>query len=99
MIYLAGWIVGTASGWIAHFAGCTKASPPPPSWHDLVDLAACGGSGLIYGALIGLGAGLYALLQPYKADPSGPSDDVRCLLLPITFGVPWVLLSQLMAEI
>jgi hypothetical protein len=71
----------------------------PPSWRDLVDLTACGGSGLIYGALIGLGAGLYALLQPYKADPSGPSDDVRCLLLPITFGVPWVLLSQLMAEI
>ena len=99
VIYLAGWTVGTVSGWIAYFAGWTKASPPPLSWRDLVDLIACGGSGLIYGALIGLGAGLYALLQPYKGDPLGPSDDIRCLLLPIIFGVPWVLLSQLMAEI
>ncbi len=81
------------------FRGLHQSVASAPSWRDLVDLAACGGSGLIYGALIGLGAGLYALLQPYKADPSGPSDDVRCLLLPITFGVPWAWLSQLMAEI
>lgn len=98
-IYLAGWIVGTLSGWIAYLLGATKASPPAPSWRDLVDLAACGGSGLIYGALVGLGAGLYVLLQPYKADFSGPSDQIRCLLLPIIFGVPWILMSQLMAEI
>src|SRR5271165_5005295 len=44
-------------------------------------------------ALIGLGAYLFAFLRPY-ADP--PSD--LKLSLPIVFGIPWVLMSQLIAE-
>ena len=49
-------------------------------------------SGLVYGALIGLGAYLFAFLRPYAA----PSDFK--LSLPIVFGIPWVLMSQMIAE-
>jgi Patatin-like phospholipase len=49
-------------------------------------------SGLVYGALIGLGAYLFAFLCPY-ADPK----DFK-LFLPVVFGIPWVLMSQLIAE-
>jgi hypothetical protein len=51
-------------------------------------------SGLIYGALVGLGAGLYIWLGPYPAT----DDNLECLLLPIIFGVPWVLSAQLIAD-
>jgi hypothetical protein len=50
-------------------------------------------SGLVYGALVGLGAYLYSRLWPHSEPPS----DHR-LLLPIMFGIPWVLASQLAAE-
>ena len=50
-------------------------------------------SGLVYGALVGLGAYLFNLRGPYKGSP----DDLT-LLLPIMFGIPWVLTSQLAAE-
>jgi hypothetical protein len=71
-----------AIGWIA-------GRPTRPS---LKDFSLWVASGLVYGALIGLGAYLFALLQPY-AEPT----DFK-LSLPIVFGIPWVLMSQLIAE-
>ena len=50
-------------------------------------------SGLIYGGLIGFGAHLYSLMEPYS-----PTADVWDILVPVIFGVPWVLLSQLFAD-
>ncbi len=50
-------------------------------------------SGLIYGGLIGLGAHLYSLMAPYSPPPN-----VWNILVPVIFGVPWVLLSQLFAD-
>ena len=103
-IYSIGWIAGYLLGWAGYWTHCTATSPPLPSWHDPVDVVAWAASGLVYGALVGLGAGLYALLQPYHPDPQGspvlvPSNDIRCLLLPIIFAVPWLIMSQLIAEI
>jgi hypothetical protein len=52
-------------------------------------------SGAVYGMFIGLGAILFMMLDPY----SGTNDHIALrLLLPMTFGVPWVLVSQLAAE-
>jgi hypothetical protein len=57
------------------------------------DFALWVASGLVYGALVGLGAYLFTLLVPY-------TDAHRDLTLsaPIIFGIPWVLVSQLAAE-
>jgi Patatin-like phospholipase len=52
-------------------------------------------SGLVYGALVGLGAYLFTLLGPY---PDGRPRGTLTLLLPMIFSVPWVLTSQLIAE-
>ena len=71
-----------AIGWIAGW-------PVRPSLKDFTLWVA---SGLVYGALIGLGAYLFALLQPYAE-----RTDFK-LSLPIIFGIPWVLMSQLIAE-
>jgi hypothetical protein len=49
-------------------------------------------SGLIYGALIGTGAYLYNQ-APYDTDSI-----FNDLLTPVMFGVPWVLMSQMIAE-
>ena len=51
-------------------------------------------SGLVYGALVGLGAYLFSRLGPYPVAP----EKIKILLLSIIFGVPWILTSQLMAE-
>jgi hypothetical protein len=51
-------------------------------------------SGLVYGALVGFGAALYVWLVPYPANQK----NIECLLLPIIFGVPWVLTAQLLAD-
>ena len=52
-------------------------------------------SGAVYGMLVGLGAILFVMLDPY----SSKDDNIALrLLLPMTFGVPWVLVSQLAAE-
>jgi hypothetical protein len=51
-------------------------------------------SGLVYGALVGLGAYLYHSHAPYPHDP----DSIWCFLAPAIFGVPWLLMSQLAAE-
>jgi len=50
------------------------------------------GSGLIYGALLAVGAYVYNLA------PSEGTLLFNDLLLPVMFGVPWVLLSQMIAE-
>ena len=80
--FAIGGVVLFAIGWIAGW-------PVRGSTKDFVLWTA---SGLVYGALIGLGAYLFAFLRPY-ADPS----DLK-LSLPIVFGIPWVLMSQLIAE-
>ncbi len=49
-------------------------------------------SGLVYGALVGLGAFLFSHLNSY-----GSPSEFK-LSLPIMFGIPWVLASQLIAE-
>ena len=69
-------------GWIAGW-------PARPSLKDFTLWVA---SGLICGALIGLGAYLFALMQPYAE-----RTDFK-LSLPIIFGILWVLMSQLIAE-
>jgi hypothetical protein len=71
-----------AVGWIAGW-------PARPSLKDFTLWVA---SGLVYGALIGLGAYLFALRQPYEVRTD------FTLSLPIIFGIPWVLMSQLIAE-
>lgn len=60
----------------------------------LWDFVAWALSGLVYGALVGLGAVLFALLGPYPADDTNR----LCLLLAIILGVPWVLTAQLTAD-
>jgi hypothetical protein len=74
-----------ATGWIA-------GHPNHGSGKDLLRWAA---SGLIYGGFIGLGAYLYAQLLPYT-EHFPPH--IWNLLLPVIFGVPWVLLAQLFAD-
>jgi hypothetical protein len=58
-------------------------------------------SGLIYGGLVGLGAHLYGVTMPY-ADGTGDSmwtiHSIWTILVPVILGVPWVLMSQLFAE-
>jgi hypothetical protein len=58
------------------------------------DFLAWAASGLVYGALVGLGAYLFSLLAPYPVAP----EKIKILLLSIIFGVPWILTSQLAAE-
>src|SRR5271165_1468406 len=79
---LAGGVV-FAAGWIAGW-------PARRTRRDFVSWII---SGLVYGALVGAGAVLFRVLDPY----SGPPSDLT-LLLPIIFGIPWVLASQLAAE-
>jgi hypothetical protein len=45
--------------------------------------------------LVGLGAILFTMLHPYSS--ANDNIDLR-LLLPMVFGVPWILTSQLAAE-
>jgi hypothetical protein len=61
----------------------------------LLDFIAWAASGLVYGTLIGLGAYLFHLLTPYPVE----SKKLLVLLLAMTSGVPWVLMSQLVAGI
>ena len=70
--------IGRIAGW--PFRGSTK------------DFVLWTASGSVYGALIGLGAYLFASQYPYAA----PTD--LKLFLPVVFGIPWVLMSQLIAE-
>ena len=53
-------------------------------------------SGAVYGGLVGLGAHLYTLMMPYSVPRS---DSIWLILVPVILGVPWVLLSQLLADL
>src|SRR5262249_42828923 len=50
--------------------------------------------GLVYGALLGF---LFTLLSPY-VHPAASPHSVWVIIIPIVLGVPWVLTSQLLAE-
>ena len=78
-------IVIYAGGWIAGW----------PAMGRPKDFVRWSASGAIYGGLVGLGAWLFTLMQPY-AVLCPPS--VWNLVVPIVFGVPWVLFSQLFAD-
>lgn len=52
-------------------------------------------SGLIYGGLVGFGAHLYGITMPYSGESAR---SIWTILVPVIFGVPWVLLSQLFAD-
>ena len=83
-------IVGGAVG-IVIFAGGWLAGNPL-NW-KAGDLGRWAASGLVYGGLLGLGAHLFTLLAPYSGDGS-----IWIILDPVIFGVPWVLVAQLFAE-
>jgi hypothetical protein len=53
--------------------------------------------GAVYGMFVGLGAILFTMLILY-VEAHDNIDPRLLLLLPMTFGVPWVLMSQLAAE-
>ena len=76
-----------AVGWIAGWPSNFKC-------RDWLSWTACG---LVYGALIGLGAYLYLRFLPYSTTCS-PNGQSWHLMMPVIFGVPWVLLSQLIAD-
>jgi hypothetical protein len=81
-----------AAGWIAG----------RPARRSFPDFAFWTLSGLIYGALVAVGAYLFTLRQPYPFAPGVTEDVLRSqdltLALPIVLGIPWVLTSQLVAE-
>jgi hypothetical protein len=89
LIYAIGWIAGRIVGWVG---ACLGGPASSKGWRDFISWAS---SGLVYGALVGLGAYLFHLLTPYPVDPS----KVCILLVALTLGVPWILASQLVAEI
>jgi len=76
-----------AAGWLAGW---------PVNWKS-GDLGRWAASGLVYGALLGLGAHLFTLLSPYVHAAAGPHS-VWVIIIPMVLGVPWVLTSQLLAE-
>jgi hypothetical protein len=67
--------------------------PVRPSLKDFWRWLLCGA---VYGGLIGCGAILFTLLHPYS---STNSDVDLKLLAPMVFAVPWILTSQLAAEV
>jgi hypothetical protein len=83
-------ILTAAAGLVIYAVGWIAARPSERDWRDFGGWTV---SGLVYGALVGLGAYLYHVLQsdtnawPYAR-----------LLVPIICGVPWILMSQLAAE-
>ena len=84
---IIGAIIGVmifAAGWLAGL---------PLRW-DAGDFGRWAVSGVVYGGLLGFGTHLYAtLLSPYTGN-----DSIWIILIPVIFGVPWVLASQLFAE-
>jgi hypothetical protein len=98
VIYAIGWIVGAISGRISD-ACSGRAAGFQKSKRGFVDFVFWALSGIIYGGLVGLGAILFTLLKPYDpAPPFHPSGNLDHLMLPIIFGVPWVLMAQLLAD-
>jgi hypothetical protein len=74
-----------AAGWLAG----------RPDNNEPGDFLRWSASGLVYGGMVGLGAYLFTLMHPYAVICPPP---VENLIVPIVFGVPCVLLSQLFAD-
>lgn len=80
--------LGAAAGFVVYGFSWIIARPA----FDARDLFRWSVSGAVYGALVGTGAFLYA---------QAPQDGFYLfndLLLPLLFGVPWILVSQMIAE-
>jgi hypothetical protein len=83
-VYMFGWLFGQT------------ALRSAQDWRDFLSW---GASGLVYGGLVGLGAYLFLLLRPYSGASCTPTLNAHWyVLLPIIFGVPWVLMAQLTAD-
>ena len=82
----------TVAGLLVYAVGWIAGLRFRKGWRDFICWAS---SGLVYGVLIGLGAYLFYSLTPYPVEPK----KTWILLLAVTLGVPWVLTSQLVAEI
>ena len=80
---------------MVYAAGWVFGRPLIRSWRDFFAWA---GSGLVYGVLVGLGAYLFTLVHPCPPVCTSACSHL-CLLVPVIFGVPWVLGAQLVAEI
>ena len=78
-----------AVGWIA---GGLVEHHFKKGWIDFFRWAA---SGLIYGGIVGLGVYLFLQLGPYPPTQK----NVYILLIAVILGVPWIMMSQLVAEI
>jgi hypothetical protein len=94
-------IVTTVAGLVVYVVGWVAGLRPRDSLDDLIYWAL---SGLAYGFLVGLGASFYMSLNPYSQINTSTATYVVSshrwlLLLPIVFGVSWVLFSQWIAEI
>lgn len=87
-------IPAAVAGLLIFSVGWIAGRPVPRDWRDFARWAA---SGLVYGALAGLGAYLYHLLQLSQCALALP-ERYASLLVPIIFGVPWMLMAQLAAE-
>lgn len=84
--------VGAILGVLVYAVSWLVGFPVHPKRKDFGCWAA---SGLIYGGLVGFGAYLYASLMPYS---SGNPHKVWMMLLPVILGPPWVMISQLLAD-
>jgi hypothetical protein len=92
------WVLGSTAiaGLLIYAAGWLAGRPLRPRCRDFVRWA---GSGLVYGAAIGFGGYLFSLLEPYCPDCRiSLTHAVLNLLVPMIFGMPWVLMSQMLAE-
>lgn len=87
-------VSAAVAGLLIYSAGWIAGRPFNRDWRDFARWAL---SGLVYGALAGLGAYLYHWLQSSQS-ASALSERYASLLVPIIFGVPWMLMSQLAAE-
>jgi hypothetical protein len=83
-----------ALAWLTGSCWCRLAGEPRK--HELVDFALWTASGLVYGALVGLGFLLYLLVPSGERTPW-----IAILNSPATYlivGVPWILMAQWAAE-
>ena len=87
-------VIGLTSlaGLFVYWTGWVLARPQVFDWGDQMFWAL---SGMVYGALLGAGAVLFMHLHPYP-----PTQQYFfCLFVGIILGVPWILMSQLAAEV
>jgi hypothetical protein len=84
-------VVGAVIGVLIFAAGWLAGQPLRG---DSGDFGRWAVSGVVFGGLLGFGAHLYAtVLSPYTGDHS-----IWIILVPVILGVPWVLASELFAE-